>query len=82
MYRLSVPVAYKPMSFFAPDAELEPELADLLEDDDDLLWARMPRMTPTTAAAMTRMATGIPIFTHLLVAFFALEGVMKPVDSL
>ena len=84
-YKLSVATANMPVP--SPEEAVEPE------DESPLvpllvlllllfLLARTPKMAPTTAAAITTTATGMPILIHLLVPFLGWLGVMKPVDSL
>jgi hypothetical protein len=82
-YWLSVAVAKRPISFFAPMAEVAAALAAAELEFEEFLLARLPKTPPKTAPAITTTATGMAIFTHLLTVFLgARAGVMYPDDSL
>ena len=70
-YSVFVEVAKRPMFSFTLTAELALESGlELPLEEEDLWLAREPRTPPTTAPAMTRIATGIPNLIQLLVPFF------------
>ena len=85
MNSLLVAVANRPIASLALTAELaaaSPAVVPLPLLLLLLFLFRLPTTPPTTAAIMTTIRTGMPIFSQVLERFLTGLGVIKPDDSL